>query len=363
MHAFSVGYPGRPSNDERNNAKALADYLKMPIHEIELTTSDLVDIFEDLNFMRDDPIADISGFGYYAVSKEARSKGVPVLLQGQGGDELFWGYPWVRNAVLKTEDKLGNTTFVERLYNFWKYDLPDLYPYNKREILSRFLSLARYRNYSSREDSTAIKKYTPVFYELAPDFQIALSCMKNYYTDSFIEGVGESSAFDLFTFPTPWQYTDIRITRLICDTYLLENGIAQGDRLSMSNSVELRLPLVDYKLVELVIGLRKTHQNNPDYKRFPKPWLRGAVKDILPDWVINRPKQGFAPPVWEWHTEIFKRYGQYLKDGYLIQAGVLSQKAGADLSEGPFPPDAIAPVSFKALVLEIWCRKMRTLLD
>ncbi len=40
---------------------------------------------------------------------------------------------------------------------------------------------------------------------------------------------------------------DLRITRLICETYLLENGIAQGDRLSMASSVELRLPLVDYR--------------------------------------------------------------------------------------------------------------------
>ena len=148
----------------------------------------------------------------------------------------------------------------------------------------------------------------------------------------------------------------------ICDTYLLENGIAQGDRLSMASSVELRLPFVDYKLVELVIGLRKTHQADPDYRQFPKPWLRGAMKGILPDFIIERPKQGFAPPVHEWHKELFKAYGSYLDGGYLVQSGVLTEEAGAVLATGKFPMGAIAPISFKALVLEIWCREMRKVL-
>ena len=65
MHAFSVGYPGRPSCDERQEARAFADALKMPFHEIELTTEEMVDFFPELVFLRDDPIADISGFCYY----------------------------------------------------------------------------------------------------------------------------------------------------------------------------------------------------------------------------------------------------------------------------------------------------------
>jgi asparagine synthase (glutamine-hydrolysing) len=191
---------------------------------------------------------------------------------------------------------------------------------------------------------------------------MALADIRNYYTDSFIEQLGDASAYDLFTFGKPWKHADILITRLICDTYLLENGITQGDRLSMASSVELRLPFVDYKLVELVIGLRKTHQANPDFRDFPKPWLRGAMKEVLPDFIINRPKQGFAPPVIEWHQELFKAYGKYLDGGYLVQCGVLTEEAGAILSTGKFPLGAIAPISFKALVLEIWCREMRKIL-
>ena len=93
MHAFSIGYPGRPPCDEREDARQLADHLGMPFHEIELKTEDLVHLFPQMNYWRDDPIADISGYGYYAVMKLAREHGVSVMLQGHGGDELFWGYP------------------------------------------------------------------------------------------------------------------------------------------------------------------------------------------------------------------------------------------------------------------------------
>jgi len=340
MHAFSVGYPGRPVNDERNQAKVLADILELPFHEIELETADLVSDFEKMNFHRDDPIADISGFGYYSVSKVAREHGIPVLLQGQGGGEVFWGYEWVKDAAEATDNAVRGKKAPMTLKQFIKAPLKSLFGYHSISRLGE-------------------KGFRPTFHDLAPDFRMAVADIRNYYSDTFMEELGEASAYDLFTFEKPWQHSDILITRLICDTYLLENGIAQGDRLSMANSVELRLPFVDYKLVELVIGLRKTHQANPDYKGFPKPWLRGAMEGILPDSIIDRPKQGFAPPVIEWHNELFKVYGKYLDGGYLVQSGILTEEAGSVLATGLFPAGAIAPISFKALVLEIWCREMQ----
>lgn len=356
MHAFSVGYPGRPANDERNDAKALANWLQMPIHEIELTKQTLVDVFENMNFWRDDPIADISGFGYYAISKEAKNHGVPVLLQGQGGDELFWGYSWVKDAVIKTEAMQGRS-FIGKMLE-----------HSKRLPALRFNSVRSYLDWTKSLTDTiyetitrvihASNKFRPIFHELHPDFQLALSSMNNIYDNAFKKSLDGDSAFDVYTYSKPWEFTDIRLTRLICETYLLENGIAQGDRLSMANSVELRLPFVDYKLVELVIGLRKTRQNDPDYKQFPKPWLRGAMKNLLPDWVIDRPKQGFAPPVREWHDALFNKYGHYLIDGYLVQSRTITAEAGKILASGPYPPEAFTPISFKALVLEMWCRSM-----
>lgn len=166
-----------------------------------------------------------------------------------------------------------------------------------------------------------------------------------------------SSAYDPFTMPLPWSRPDILLTKLVCQTYLLENGITQGDRLSMANSVELRLPLVDYRLVETVIGLRKAQG---DYQLPPKGWFKAAIKGILPNWVMNRPKQGFRPPVREWHRALFAQYGSLLEDGFLTQSKVLTHQSARTFAQGPFPLGAIVPLSFKALVLELWCRQFRS---
>jgi asparagine synthase (glutamine-hydrolysing) len=313
IHAFSVGYPGRPPCDERDEAKALADHLRMPFHEIELATEDLVRAFPAVTFGCDDPIADISSFGYHSVSRLAREKGVPVLLQGQGGDELFWGYTWVRQAVENSRQRSRSVPadgFVDRLS----------------------------------------------FFDLHPDFQHAQRDLPGVYTRAFREALEWASPYAPFTLPRPWPDLGVLVTRLISETYLLENGMAQGDRLSMSNSVELRLPFVDYRLVETAIGLRKRYPGDDGLP--PKAWLREALKDLLPEWVLARQKRGFTPPVKEWYAGLFNAHGGSLVDGYLVSQGIITPEAARELSTGPQPRGSVFPISFGTLVLESWCRQM-----
>lgn len=119
----------------------------------------------------------------------------------------------------------------------------------------------------------------------------------------------------------------------------------------------MRLPLLDHVLVETVIGLRKART---DVDQPPKAWLKAALKDVLPADVINRPKRGFSPPVMEWHRALFAVHGASLRDGYLYQNGVLTSESAAQLSSGPFPNNSTTPLSFKALVLEQWCQRMKS---
>ncbi len=83
------------------------------------------------------------------------------------------------------------------------------------------------------------------------------------------------------------------------------------------------------------------------------------MRGVLPEWVLSRPKRGFAPPVAEWHGALFAAHGDTLRGGYLVQSGVLSPESAARLAHGPTEPDVTSPLSFKALVLEHWCRRMR----
>jgi len=361
LHAFSIGYEGRPKEcDERAEARDLADHLGLQFHEAEVSVAEVVESFSDLQFWRDDPIADYAGHSYYAVMKLAREHSVPVILQGQGGDELFWGYPQLRQAARETLAKQRLSTGV-------------------LSALPQYLSLSAPENFSAAAISTWTRDFggmrsglrrmrnhrkSPaaqmVFYDLSPDFSAAVRETSDLYGSEFEEQLGEGDATELFTLPWPWPRVDVTLTRLVSDTYLRGNGVTQGDRLAMTSSVEMRLPFLDRELVGTVIGLRKAHS---DVHLPAKEWLRRAVDGVLPDRVLNRPKRGFAPPVADWHAAIFASHGHSLRDGYLAQAGVLNQASADRLAYGPFPAGLTSPISFKALVLEHWCRRMSAVVN
>ena len=355
MHAFSVGYPGRPPCDERSDAQALADSLGMPFHDVELDTAGMVAAFPDMVYWRDDPIADIAGYGYYEVMRLAREHHVPVMLQGHGGDELFWGYAGVREA-------LRRTMRLPRLREAGWRALPELV----RDRLPRTMSSSSLYHWlrggagiaaAAAEYRDLVRRPADrlVFWDVWPDFLEARRTIGRWY-GATLRGIGEKhDVHGIFTIPQPLPPLDVLFTRLICDTYLRCNGIAQGDRLSMASGVELRLPLLDYKLVETVIGLRK---NTPDHQLPPKAWLKAALKGILPDDVINRPKKGFSPPVGAWYRALFGAYGNDLVGGYLVKSEILSPEGGHAMSRGEAAPGGVHPLSFKALVLEQWCRRM-----
>jgi asparagine synthase (glutamine-hydrolysing) len=354
LQAFSVGYPGRPHHDERELAKNFAQTLKIPFHDVELSTEEQTEFFEELVYLRDDPIADISGFGYYAVSKKARELGVPVLLQGQGGDELFWGYDWVARAARQTIRKQKYLSDgILSGFGYLSLMLPPHYRPGKlwgwaKEGFGIPETLqAYYRDSHSHPEDM-------IFMDLVPDFVSAREEMPYNYTSDFWSKIRDLPPESLHRFKHPWPDVPVALTKLIMQTYLLENGIAQGDRLAMANSVELRLPLVDYRLVETVIGLRRTY---PDHGLSAKHWFKEAIQDLLPKDILSRRKQGFAPPIRKWHHEVFQRYGEKLVDGLLVQEKILTPEAAANLAAGVYPR-VVVPVSFKALVLELWARQI-----
>jgi asparagine synthase (glutamine-hydrolysing) len=359
LHAFTVGYPGRPASDERQDARKLADQLQMPFHEVELSTPDFVRSFEDVVISRDDPIADIAGYGYYAVSRLARENGVPVLLQGQGGDELFWGYPEVRQALRETEIKDGILSGrVGAWLQCMKLSSPAGWrPWQLRKwvgdcagVRSGLQSGFRYR----REDPRRM-----IFEDVNVHFKGVRHLMRHVYTPDFLQQLAGHTPFDIFSFDRPWPRADIRMTSLICDTYLRENGVAQADRLSMASSIEMRLPLLDYRLVETVVGLRKRAR---DDRLPPKARMRAAVGDLLPRAVLQRPKKGFTPPVREWQSTLIERYRDDVLSGYLVQNGFLQEKT---LNWLMAPPafDSWSTVAFAVIVLDLWCRQMAGMLS
>lgn len=315
--ALTVGYPGRPAYDERGDAEAFARALGLPFHDVELDPEEMADLFPAMTLWRDDPIADIAGFGYFAVMRAAACLGIKAVLQGQGGDELFWGYGELRAARAAAHRARRRRGWP---WPFGPTGGPDGLP----------------------------------FYEQSPDFRYAARHMPVHYAPAFADAAVAVDPADLPGFMED-AGIDVALTERICATYLRENGIAQGERLGMASSVELRLPLMDHRLVETVIGLRR-HASDAGLPA--KAWLKAAAVDLVPAKILDRRKRGFEPPVRDWHNLLFARYGSMLVDGELVTREILSREGGRALAKGEFPAGAIAPLSFKALVLETWCRRM-----
>ncbi len=352
LQAFSVGYSGRPGQDERRFAQELSHQLGLPFHEIEVPTEDLVDFFPKLNALRDDPIADIAGYGYSMLSRCAREHGCPVLIQGHGGDELFWGYAWVVQAVACTLSKLqGKRT--SSLGAFLSC-LPQ--GFSRPQIVEFILTVGAmacgWRRLTPKPDAPANQM---VFYDLEGTYQAGERLARWVYTKKFAQAVGDYSAAALFRIDPPWEHVDVHIMGLLCRSVLLQNGLAQGDRLSMANSVELRLPLVDYRLAELVVGLQKT---TPCYHLPAKQWLKDAVQDLVPAEILRRPKRGFNPPVTLWIEAIRRRYASNLPDGYLVAAGVMRPEVAKRLIQSHLRFSPERDLFWKLIELEFWFQSM-----
>ena len=269
---------------------------------------------------------------------------------------MFWGYRWVRESVHATRRKQAMHNGVgARLRDYLKVSRP---PYSYTAGMRWLKSLgglkSGWEQYWNDRESPRDRF---VFYDMEPQFRRSTEIAQQMYSDSFRNQIQFDRPYDYFTLPQPWPQVDTTITRLICQTYMLENGLAQGDRLSMASSVELRLPLVDYRLVETVIGLRKTHE---DINLPPKHWLREAIKDIVPPFVLRRRKRGFSPPWRQWNKALSDAFGNHLADGYLVEHDVLSPDSARYLADKISPPPLGLPVhlSVYALMLEVWCQQM-----
>ncbi|PID57831.1 asparagine synthase (glutamine-hydrolyzing) [candidate division KSB3 bacterium] len=357
LQAFSVGYPGHPPYDERRQAEKLAKLLKIPFHAVELLTEDFVDFFPTLIAMTNDPIADIAAYGHYAVMKLASDHGLKVMLSGHGGDELFWGYPWVVKAVQLTERKrrsaerpifpqyvwkliesLGQHRIYQRLSQSGKV------PAYLRTLLQKGFEFSRLSPSSS----------SLVFYDMLADFRNGLNYCRNIYSPAFQEQIPDRNAWQPFDsrehdhLPPP-----LRICDVLMKTWLVSNCLALGDRLSMASSVETRIPLLDYKLIEVVTGLRKSHA---DHNLGPKFWLKSLLKGIVPDELLTRPKRGFEPPAREWMQAVLHRYEKLLLSGSLLELQVLSSDAVDRLYTEFRTRQKHIFFLYKLLVLEIWYR-------
>jgi asparagine synthase (glutamine-hydrolysing) len=301
LHAFTIGYEGRPSMDERSQAEDMAKTLGIGFTEVELSNAQVIEEFPRMMAAMDTPIADIAAYGYYSVSKAARDAGYPVLLSGLGGDEFFWGYEWVREAVKRNESYIEQGLVETR-------DFFEVHEFMRgSEAQSRALM-----------SDAALAQMEPGMW------------LKENSLDA-----------DLPVY--------MAVTKLLNRTWLQSNCLALMDRMSMANSVETRLPLLDVELVRKVTGMRNAGME--DWNQPHKALLIQALGDTLSEEILQRKKQGFTPPYSRWREGIVKRFGGLLIDGSLVRQELLdSGRVSAGLQKYD------AAFLHTLVVLECWSR-------
>jgi asparagine synthase (glutamine-hydrolysing) len=353
LHAFSIGYTTGGRFDESAQAAEFARELGIPHHVAKISEEDALNSFARVCVRRDEPIADLSGSAYLSVMELARSKGVPVMLTGQGGDELFWGYDFIVRGVAQTHRKHA---MLAGRAGFLDYVRPKPPVLSYEGLIGWMLSgLGLGIGYHELRRDRGTPADRMVFWDSRPNWWSAAAAERDVTTQEFARAVRDHDPAHPFIDAESARRPDLVATKALLRTYLLSNGIDQCDRLSMAASVECRLPFVDYELVELVMGLRMRLQ---DWREQPKSWLIGATRDMIPARIFERRKRGFTTPWKRWLCAIAGRHGSHLRDGELVRGGVLSQH-GADVLAHPIDmlgrPRAL---SLQAMVLEEWARGM-----
>lgn len=355
MHAFCVGYPGRPHYDERQQARTLAESLGMIVHEVELPVDSFVEFFPTLVRVMDEPIADPAAFGHYSVPRAAADQGIKVLLSGVGGDELFWGYPYVTQAVQLNQLALKQP-FLPWLATWLTASNVQVFLTKLAHYPYVHPSVKRWADTLQKLSDPNQAKEQLFYYLLHPEFAGAYAFKKKLYGPA-MQSLTDDNAF----LPTAIgkrasEQVPAAVVRLLFEMWLTSNCLSLGDRVSMGVGVETRMPFLDARLISLVMELRAQY---PDHNLGQKVWLRQAMQGVLPPEVLARPKAGFQPPVQEWLAGVVKRYAEALVGGQLQQAGILAPAAidyvCVELATQGYTGLFLA---YKLVLLELWYQQV-----
>lgn len=342
VQVFSAGYP-ESAFDESAEARQLANGLGLRFHRVEIETQQVGRSYAEVTRLRDEPIADLAGPALAAVARASRDQGVPVLLTGLGGDELFWGYEWVRDLARDTHEILLHPHSLAR--NF----MPSMPPKGRQGQYDWLLSgagiLKRHRLWKVlTRGVTAVQPPLPLY-----QFQYGAKSIAK-----FIASIGLPQPDDGFCITNSPDSLAGDYLNAMLQTYLRVNGLGQLDRLAMACSVESRVPLVDHHIVEAVMGSALGSQS---YNQAPKHLLRQTASAILPGEVLNRPKRGFTPPVRDWLSAIWTTNQDCTgMDATLEMIKLPARRLHSAVAQPIKPTGQVDQIALRLMTLELWAR-------
>jgi asparagine synthase (glutamine-hydrolysing) len=332
----SIGF-SEESYDEANDARRFAATLGARHFERTVQPS-AIELLPKLAWHYDEPFADSSAIPTYYVSQVAREH-VTVALSGDGGDENFAGYHRYQ-------------------FNMWENSLREVCPLPIRKAV--FGPLGRW--YPALRWAPRMFRGKYIFETLARDplegyFSLMSLCPQHMKNRLFTPEVGRALAgydsIEVFRYHydrAPTEDMVSRIQYVDIKTYLVDDILVKVDRASMANSLEVRCPLLDHKLMEMAAQIPSNLKLRNGQGKYI---FKKALERILPAEVLTRRKKGFAAPVAEWFRgelkevaseTLFRKRDDLLNRKFLTECWNEHQRGHRDWS----------PLLWSVLMLRTW---------
>ena len=276
VKSYSVDFEGKLDN-EAMMAKMLSESLQMDHESIYLKEKELSELLPVIFKEIDEPCADTAIIPSYIISQKAKLDGVKVLLSGAGGDEIFAGYS--RHYINFLSSFYGILSFLK----FIDHSLINILPF-------------KYQNYIFKAMD---KKYSYVSNTSGQNLGILLNSLNNKedkeFILNFIEKFLSKTIKHSFKINTP----EIILSDL--SFYLPDNILLPFDKVTMLNSVEGRVPLLDHRIIEYINNFKFDVRMNGNAIN-NKKIMRILYKKKLPKFIFENSKKGFNAPIDKWNN-------------------------------------------------------------
>ncbi|MFW5734544.1 MAG: asparagine synthase (glutamine-hydrolyzing) [Oceanidesulfovibrio sp.] len=298
VRTFTLGSP-HPEHDESAKAAAVAAHLGADHTNLPVSEADALALARDISSLYDEPFADSSQIPTHLVSRLARQH-VTVCLSGDGGDELFGGYnrhvlgpaiwrrmdavPFALRRLLAGLLAAGGEAALDGVYN----RLAPLLPPERRQVLFR-QKVAKVRRGLAAPDREAFYRTLAALW---PEPPLAEQTADLPWPD-------RRMAAGLDSFPGAAAAMDFGDWMQAADQlgYLPDDILAKVERATMAVALEVRVPLLDHRVVELAWRLPRSLRM---HRGRGKTVLRRLLARHLPADLVDQPKQGFGVPLTDW---------------------------------------------------------------
>jgi asparagine synthase (glutamine-hydrolysing) len=309
INTYSIGYKDVPLFDETKYAREVAKLNDTHHHEIKLSAKDVLDTIPEVLTCLDEPFADSSAIPQYIVSRETK-KHVKVALSGDGADELFAGYRMYSGEYWYSRYKLFPRVLRTKLIEPLLTSLPDSRDKYLLEHIRRIKKFVTGAKDRFEDRLFALNEIFP------KELREKIINKKKIESDKINPDLGKEmllkrlSSYDSDNI-NRMLYMDLKIS-------LPNDMLSKVDLMSMRNSLEVRVPFLDHRLVEYVFQMRGNLKLKGTKGKYI---LRETFKDILPPLLLNKQKWGFEIPISKW----LKSELRFLIDEYLSKKKIETQ--------------------------------------